>query len=481
MIMRKRLSSASRSRLGNGPRAMGIVLLGVWLAVAMASPAPMVTEAAMLDGTTVSLDPASQSVLLGTQFDVAIHVAGVTDLKRVDLVVGFDPSILTVIDSQSATPSSVEIEPGDIFPTTDVPYNVADNTAGTIYYNIVGTSFFTGTGTIATITFEAIGTGSTTVSFSSHNLTAGNDATIPHSAISATVTVQSVLTETPTTTPTPTVSNTPAFTWLPVVLKEWLVVGPTLTPTLTPTVTETPTNTATPSETPTATSTVTPSETPTATSTVTPSITPTPSTTLTPSITPTPSTTLTPSITPTPSTTYTASVTPSATPTLTPGACSELVANGGCESNAAWYFPTTAYTAGYSAAQAHGGTRSVRTGIETGYPVYSYSAASQAIDIPVDAKQINLSFWYYAQSSSPFSDEDWSYVLVIDARGAYHYLLRVRWPDTNAKTWTKAEFTEQVLAQFRGQRIRLHFETANTDWGGITALYVDDVSLQVCR
>jgi len=94
---------------------------------------------------------------------------------------------------------------------------------------------------------------------------------------------------------------------------------------------------------------------------------------------------------------------------------------------------------------------------------------------------MNLTFWYYAQSTSPFSDDDLSYVLIIDDRGIYHYLLKLQWPNTNTRTWTKAEFTEQVLAPYRGQTISLHVEAANTNWGGITALYIDDVSFQACR
>jgi len=155
--------------------------------------------------------------------------------------------------------------------------------------------------------------------------------------------------------------------------------------------------------------------------------------------------------------------------------------NGSAETSAGWYFPVTAYTANYSEAQKHSGKRSLRTGIETGTPKYSYSAAEQSIYIPLDARTMNLSFWYYTQSNSPFSDDDWSYVLLIDSRGAYHYLLRIQYPNTNTRTWTKAEFTEQALGPYRGQTVTLHFETFNTDWGGITAMYADDISFQACR
>jgi len=486
-----------------------MLLLALWLTVALAGP---LGPAAFTNGllaapiTTVSFSPANPTVLVGSQFAIAIRIADVQDLQTVDLRVSFDPSILMVVDSEPATSTSVEIQPGDIFaPAVDPLLNVADNALGEVHYSILGpsASLFTGNGTIATITFEAIGLGASTLTFATLGLTQGNGSIIPYSALAGAVTVQNVLTETPTPKPSPTITqtpsktptktntvpptltNTPMFIWLPSLLKQWLVIPPTDTPTATFTATATSTRTPTPTQTLTPTKTNTPTRTNTPTPTLTPSITPTPSKTLTPSITPTASKTPTPSSTPTPSATPTVTPTPSITPT--PLLCRELVANGTCEVNMGWYFPLTAYSAGYSPLQYHGGAWSVRTGIESGAPVYSYSAAEplSAGDydfyIPVDARQIRLSFWYYNQSTSPFSDDDWSYALIIDEGGAYHYLLQVRWPDTTYKTWFKAEFTEQALAKFRGQHIRLHFETANTGWGGITAMYIDDVSLQVCR
>lgn len=450
------------------------MLLGIWLVLALVGPAVSLGQATALANPAVAFSPPGGNVLLGAEFEIDLRVTGVSNLQTVDLTVGYDPNILAVVDSQPGTPSSVEIEPGDIFPSTVPLLNAAD-TPGQVRYSILGPSggLFTGDGTIATITFEAIHTGSSALQFTYLSLTGGNGLTITHSVMTATVEVHSVLTETPTptssptttltpsTTPSPTVSNTPSFTWLPILLKEWFVQGPTETPTYTPTATATRTFTATP------------------TRTLTPSATPTPSTTLTPSITPTPSNTLTASATPTPSVTETHTTTPTATPTG--AACSELVVNGTCETTAGWYFPVTAYSAGYSEAQKHAGRRSIRTGIATGSPIYSFSAAEQAIYIPTDAKTMRLSFWYYAQSTSPFSDDDWSYVLLIDERGIKHYLLRIQYPNTNLRAWTKAEFTEQVLAPYRGQTVYLHFETFNTSGGGITALYADDISFQACR
>ena len=75
-------------------------------------------------------------------------------------------------------------------------------------------------------------------------------------------------------------------------------------------------------------------------------------------IDPAPLPTVTPSPSPTPTRT---DATPSPTPTS--AACSEPVANGGFEANAAWTFAVTANPAGYTTAQAHTGARSARLGV----------------------------------------------------------------------------------------------------------------------
>lgn len=66
--------------------------------------------------------------------------------------------------------------------------------------------------------------------------------------------------------------------------------------------------------------------------------------------------------------------------------CEELVINGGFEVDEAWWFPVTAYTAGYSTDRAHSGNHSMRLGIvDWSESVYSYSSGSQKVTIPSEA------------------------------------------------------------------------------------------------
>jgi len=465
----------------------------------------------------VTFDPLTQTVPLGSSFVVNVTIRGVTDLSAIDLQLAFDPSILQVVDADPSSPGTVEIQPGDVLSGTAPVMNQVDNTAGEIVYEIFGTSDFSGDGIIATIFFTPTAMGTSPLTFTvlslldktanpiiyqtpldegSYTVTAAptaiptetptetpeptatdtpeptiappTETPTPEPSATPTGTVEATATPThtpatiepsptPTETgtpgpsPTPTVTNTPAFLYLPLTLKNLVVQPPTPTPTETPTITNTPTHTGTPTITPTA------SNTPVGTLTRTPTATRTPTITRTPTVTP--------------------------TPTLAPGECRELIINGSCETEVtSWSFPPTAYTAGYSTTRAHGGVRSLRTGIESGSPVYSYSSAKQSVYVPAEAEHLTLSFWYYTQATGSDSDKD--YALIVDQAGRYYYLTWLTWPYTNGRNWVHVELNETsypTLLQFRGQRITIHFETFNNGYGGIAAMYTDDISFVACR
>lgn len=324
-------------------------------------------------------------------------------------------------------------------------------------------------------------------------------------------------TETPTSTPTATSTSTP-----------------------TPSATATSTNTATPTASPTSTSTPEPSATPTLTFTPEPSITPTststptlePSATPTDTSTPGPSPTATATSTPEPSATATSTSTsvPSPTASLTPGSpypgpgtkivwlplimrpaqptptptpsplptgCVEGIVNGGFETSDAWYIPYTHYPAAYSTAMARTGTRSMRMGIVD--PLdnrYSFSDAGQVVSIPSGAFSVRLRFYLYTMSDEPpilvpavlppigitlkelresMAISDMQYLLVLDMSDTI--LDRLLWQRRNDRQWM---FYEMDLTSYRGQTIKLQWGVQNDGYDGVTAMYMDDVSLEIC-
>jgi subtilisin family serine protease len=277
---------------------------------------------------------------------------------------------------------------------------------------------------------------------------------------------------TPTVTPTP--SNTPVAT-------------NTFTPTPEPTATTTPTNTTMPTATPTATNTVVATITPpTATATVWATITPP---TATPTLVPTGGAYLPlvfksaiPPVTPTP--------TPTVTPTDLP--YEELIINGGFENNDAWVIPGTVYSAGYSTAIAHAGSRSMRHGIlEAEDNVFSYSDARQRVTIPSDATSAILSYWTYCSTGDPAAlsiparplsmrladmalDGDVQYCLILNQWN--WWTDTVMWQRLDDGAWV---YHEMDVTDFAGQTIAFQFGVFNNGVDGLTSMFVDDVSLKV--
>jgi hypothetical protein len=187
--------------------------------------------------------------------------------------------------------------------------------------------------------------------------------------------------------------------------------------------------------------------------------------------------------------------TPTPTPTVTPppGTCTEKFSNLSFENDNAWGIPITAYTAGYTTNQANIGSRSMRTGIEyAAHNRYSYSDAYQSASIPLASTSATLEMYIYPMTteyttlalaarptaallSSQALSGDVQYVLILDGYG--NWIDTLLWQRKNTQAWALHSFD---LSKYAGDTIRVQFGTYNDGWGGVTAMYVDDASFQVC-
>ncbi|RME45678.1 MAG: hypothetical protein D6791_10150, partial [Chloroflexi bacterium] len=214
--------------------------------------------------------------------------------------------------------------------------------------------------------------------------------------------------------------------------------------------------------------------TPTSTATGTPAVTLTP--TLTPTATTTPSPTPVPP-TPTPG--------PTATPSPPPAnlVCTNILDNPGFEDGEAfWTIPATDFPGRITTEQAHSGERSALLGIlNPEQDVYSFSSIWQDVFIPADAQSATLSYWYYPVSLDP---EDRQIVEVREPNQEIRNRLKGFPGDTsNEQKWLFGSF--DLTEHYPGKTARLYFSAFNRNQdanpGGVTAMYVDDVSLVVCR
>jgi hypothetical protein len=184
---------------------------------------------------------------------------------------------------------------------------------------------------------------------------------------------------------------------------------------------------------------------------------------------------------------------PGPTATPNPALCAEKLGNTGFEDNTAWQIPVTAFSAGYSTDLAHSGLRSMRSGITAkAHNRFSYSDFRQVVSLPRNLSSATLTMWLSAATgeatalSTPerptaslkaeaASAGDVQYVLILDAFG--NWIDTLVWQRQNVPTWTAKTFD---MSAYAGETIQLQFGVYNDGLDGVTAMYVDDVSFQVC-
>jgi hypothetical protein len=197
---------------------------------------------------------------------------------------------------------------------------------------------------------------------------------------------------------------------------------------------------------------------------------------------------------------------PSPTPTVTPppAGCQNLILNGDFEGSTGWEFPITEWTAWYSTLHWLSPSRSARTGIDPATTNrWSYSSVRQLVTIPINATKVKLRYNYYAISGEllygkeadpeslpkftkvgePFGNEpldyDLMYIVATDQYGNYIGTI-ASWL-SNSQTWIYGVCGLMGgCGDYRGQTIMIEFGTFNNGWGGVSAMYIDDVELEVC-
>jgi hypothetical protein len=122
---------------------------------------------ALAQNTTVKAEASSSQPRLGDTLTVNIKIANVENLFGVDVALSWNTSVLKVIDSEAYL--GVESYPeGVLHESSSYPIEVIDDTASQSLgqYHLLATSTgsasaFSGSGTIATVTFNVTDTGDT--------------------------------------------------------------------------------------------------------------------------------------------------------------------------------------------------------------------------------------------------------------------------------------------------------------------------------
>jgi len=215
-----------------------------------------------------------------------------------------------------------------------------------------------------------------------------------------------------------------------------------------------------------------------------------------PTATPTPETPPTPTLTPTgPLPTPTDTPTPTATPTGPQ--CSNIIVDWSFEDqDEAWVLNPTEYQAQFTNQRSNSGDWSVITGIQdSGDNIFSYSSVSQDITIPQNIDSATLTFWHFSQSSEVsqpvlplflqkyiFSLKpelyDWQYVIAIDPSDPDNPTWLFSTTNDNTRQWVKETID---IGYLEGDSYILRFSTHNDGSGGVSAMFVDDIILEICQ
>ena len=155
--------------------------------------------------------------------------------------------------------------------------------------------------------------------------------------------------------------------------------------------------------------------------------------------------------------------------------CTNQLVNSDMEANTGWLFGASAIPGNYSTAQFASPSRSVRLGITSGANVNSFSSMRQQVTVPAGG-QLRLSLQVYP-ISQPVDAGDRQEVLILDpVSGA---TLRQVWSYIgNNAVWMPLQFD---LSEFLGRNIVVYINVFNNGTGGITAMFVDNVTLEVCN
>jgi hypothetical protein len=177
-------------------------------------------------------------------------------------------------------------------------------------------------------------------------------------------------------------------------------------------------------------------------------------------------------------------------------ACSEVIGNPGFETDSYWHLLTGPgyYPSAYSNAVVHSGSRAMRIGIlsPAANALTDGLVRSAPIYIPTGGVSATLGLWLYPLSGEPaasaleipppdsdFGDAtllyDAQFVRVVNnSNVVIGTLLYLR---SNNQFWTYHTFD---LSAYAGQTIKIEIGVYNDGTQGVTALYADDVSLQLC-
>ncbi|MDM8519738.1 S8 family serine peptidase [Anaerolineales bacterium HSG6] len=163
---------------------------------------------------------------------------------------------------------------------------------------------------------------------------------------------------------------------------------------------------------------------------------------------------------------------PTATPVLPPPPPgSNLLVNGGFETDEAWIFGDTPIKAEYDNSIVLSGSRAVRMGNTSGNDLYSYTSVWQKVPISAEATQAVLTVNVYRTSQDCCGD--FQQILLLNDR--FRVVKTLMRELSDAQQWETLTYD---VSEMSGQTVYVYLGVFNAGrTGRFTTMYADDVSL----
>jgi hypothetical protein len=154
----------------------------------------------------------------------------------------------------------------------------------------------------------------------------------------------------------------------------------------------------------------------------------------------------------------------------------QLMKNGGFDTgNLTSWNATGAYLPFVLTGHAQGGTYSAQLGASVAPEPVSDSALYQTVTIPSTATKATLYFWYWASTTDTLAN-DWQEAQVQSSTGTT--LAQIMKIASNTQKWTQVSYN---LLPYKGQTVRIYFNTHQNGNGNLTYMYLDSLTLWVVQ
>ncbi len=223
-----------------------LALSGATMALVAAAALPIAAAHATAQSGTLSMVASTASPAVGDTISVTFNVSGGDHVHAVRLAVAYNASVLQVVDYDAGA-SGIQIAPG-VFPGGDSAGTVLQNSAsgGVISYQyaLAGANETAGSGTVATVQFQAIANGNAGLTWNTAQIIDAGSSAVSVNNSAATIVVGGVAaaatnTVAPIASGTPAATDTPAATSTPTQDAASATASPTVAATGTPDATAT--------------------------------------------------------------------------------------------------------------------------------------------------------------------------------------------------------------------------------------------------